>query len=302
MTFLPAAVSSQRSTKRGLVNIASSGTAAQDDAVLLGGNSDLTWYYNYGSEPTSYLANSGLNFVPQCWGPPGTTFLSNVTAQISNGANITAVLGFNEPDGCDNGGACISPYVAATYWIDQIEPLKEHGIKLGSPAPTGSPRGLEWMAQWFAACNGGCNPDFLALHWYGDIEGLASWIGQVNASYLVNITDGIWITEFALENSDLGSTQSFYNHSTSYLDSLSYIDRYSYFGSFRSDVSNVGPNVAMLDGYGKLTDIGSWYKGDSSTGVVPSTSGNSTTSVATIVVSPRTVFLSLLLGLVFAVV
>lgn len=44
-----------------------------------------------------------------------------------------------------------------------------------------------------------------------------------------------------------------------------YITHYSYFKSFRSDVSNVGPNVAMLAERGKLTDIGSWYLGDSDT-------------------------------------
>ena len=48
-----------------------------------------------------------------------------------------------------------------------------------------------------------------------------------------------------------------------------YITHYSYFGSFRSDVSNVGPNVAMLTQSGELTDIGSWYLGGSKTGNIP---------------------------------
>ena len=49
----------------------------------------------------------------------------------------------------------------------------------------------------------------------------------------------------------------------------SYVERYSYFGSFRSSVSNVGPNEAMLDQNGQLTDIGAWYLGDSATGNIP---------------------------------
>lgn len=48
------------------------------------------------------------------------------------------------------------------------------------------------------------------------------------------------------------------------------VTRYSYFGSFRSDESNVGPNAAMLDQDGQLTDIGSWYLGGSATGNIPS--------------------------------
>ena len=49
----------------------------------------------------------------------------------------------------------------------------------------------------------------------------------------------------------------------------SYLTHYSYFGSFRSDVSNVGPNAAMLTQKGELTDIGSWYLGGTATGKVP---------------------------------
>lgn len=50
---------------------------------------------------------------------------------------------------------------------------------------------------------------------------------------------------------------------------LSYITHYSYFGSFRSSVSNVGPNAAMLTEKGDLTDIGSWYLGSTETGKTP---------------------------------
>lgn len=61
------------------------------------------------------------------------------------------------------------------------------------------------------------------------------------------------------------------------------IGKYAWFGAFRSDVSNVGPNVTFLDSNGELTDIGSWYLGGGATGNIPSTnastvavSGNST--------------------------
>lgn len=58
--------------------------------------------------------------------------------------------------------------------------------------------------------------------------------------------------------------------SAKYFDRIDYIDRYSYFGSFRSDVSNVGPNAAMLTQKGQLTDIGSWYLGGKATNNIPS--------------------------------
>lgn len=53
----------------------------------------------------------------------------------------------------------------------------------------------------------------------------------------------------------------------------SIIGKYSYFGSFRSDVSNVGPNVPFLDQNGNLTDIGAWYLGYPPTGNIPSSTG-----------------------------
>jgi hypothetical protein len=54
----------------------------------------------------------------------------------------------------------------------------------------------------------------------------------------------------------------------------------SYFGAFRSDVSNVGANAAMLTQDGKLTDIGSWYMGGAETNNVPKASGASSLGAA----------------------
>lgn len=72
----------------------------------------------------------------------------------------------------------------------------------------------------------------------------------------------IWITEYALPDNDIGLTQQFFNQSAEYFDSTDFITHYSYFGSFRSDKSNVGPNVAMLSNGGLLTSIGSWVSLD----------------------------------------
>jgi hypothetical protein len=58
------------------------------------------------------------------------------------------------------------------------------------------------------------------------------------------------------------------------------ITHYSYFGAFRSDVSNVGPNAAMLTQDGELTDIGSWYMGGAATNNVPEASGASVMGAA----------------------
>lgn len=79
----------------------------------------------------------------------------------------------------------------------------------------------------------------------------------------------MWITEYSLDNQDLQATQAFYNISAEYFDRLDFVERYSLFGAFRSHVSNVGPNAAMLNRDGELTDIGAWYLGRQRTGVHP---------------------------------
>ncbi|KAH0536148.1 hypothetical protein FGG08_006952 [Glutinoglossum americanum] len=228
------------SPKRGLIHIPSPAHPA-DDAIWLSPPTDLTWYYNYAAAPSPALP--ALHFVPQLWGAPSsdsdTAFLDAVRALLAAGTNVSHVLAFNEPDGAaGSGGSDVDPARAARAWNREIAPLRELGVRLGAPAVTGAPAGMAWLRAFFEAC--GCEADFVPVHWYGSFEGLASRVGEVRAAWP---RAEIWVTD--------------------------YITRYSYFGSFRSDVSNVGPNAAMLTQDGELTDIGSWYLGRGATGNVP---------------------------------
>ncbi|KAI9890188.1 MAG: hypothetical protein M1814_004350 [Vezdaea aestivalis] len=259
------------SSKRGLVYVPSPKFPG-DDKIWVSSPSDLSWYYNYRSEPSQAFADyPKLQFVPMLWGTSSspstdTSFLDSVTKQIKNGANITYVLGFNEPDGTGGtGGSNMPADTAATIWKKQMEPLRELGVKLGAPAVTGSPNGFIWLKNFFNACTN-CTVDFFPVHWYGNFEGLASHLGQVMGTY-PNKT--IWITEYALANAPLSDSQYFYKTSAEYFDRIENITHYSYFGSFRSDVSNVGPNAAMLNQKGALTDIGAAYLGRPATGNIP---------------------------------
>ncbi|EKG21153.1 Glycoside hydrolase subgroup catalytic core [Macrophomina phaseolina MS6] len=281
---LAAAQAGTPSSKRGLVYVVTEDNAA-DDAVwtTAAGASELTWYYNYEVQPTASLKNTDLNFVPMLWGTSdkddsagSTDFLDAVRALVKGGANITHVLGFNEPDGSTStGGSNIPADLAASTWIREIEPLRADGIKVGAPAVTGSETGFQWLQNFFTACDGRCTPDFVPVHWYGSFEGFASHLGQMAATY-PNMSE-VWVTEFAYSNVDLDESQAFFNQSMDYLDKMENCTRYSWFGSFRSSVSNVGENAAMLNSKGKLTDLGSWYLGKSATGVEPdSAAGRST--------------------------
>lgn len=217
-----AALTAAQSTspKRGLCYVPSS-KYPQDDSIWVGGGSDLTWYYNYGPEPaSSYKNNKNIQFVPMLWGAKdsdtGTPFYDSVKRQIDGGANISYVLGFNEPDGTHStGGSSLPVDLAAARWKVEIEPLKKLGVKLGAPAVTGAASGWAWLENWFAACDGGCNPDFIPVHWYGNFEGMASHIGQVMSTY-PNMT--VWVTEYGYPNQDLKTTQDFYNMTKNAMD------------------------------------------------------------------------------------
>ncbi len=225
--FTNADVFQTRSAKRGLVYVPSSENP-DDDAIWISNNSDLTWYYNYQQYPSPAYINTSLEFVPMLWGAPSsaldTSFLMNVTSQVLSGANISYVMSFNEPDGTTaTGGSNVTPQLAASTWIREILPLRKLGLQLGAPAVTGANAGFTWLQEFFDACGGNCTADFIPVHWYGDFSGLASHIGQIQATYP---TLKVWVTEFALQESDLVDSQDYFNTSCKYFDRMEYVSHF----------------------------------------------------------------------------
>ena len=205
------------SPKRGLVYVPNS-KYPQDDQFWDSPTSDLIWYYNYGDQPSPAYVNSKLQFVPQLWGAPATSgntaFLDSIQSQVKAGTNFSSVLAFNEPDMQSNvGGSNIDPTTAAQIWMREIEPLSKMGIKLGSPACSSAPSGITWMESFLQACSN-CTVDFMAVHFYGDFQGLASHVGQ----YVGTFNRTVWVTEYADAHASLSDAQTFYNESSSFMD------------------------------------------------------------------------------------
>lgn len=278
-----AGVANAGTGKRGLV-FTPNPMHPEDNKLWRPQDSDLTWYYNYGSTPSPVYADipqDQFDFVPMMWGvgpdPKDTTWLNEVKRVIDGGRNVTHALGFNEPDAPNSwGGSDVDPHKAAQAWVANLEPLAAMGIKLGLPAVTGAPSGLVWLKQFLGNCSalvsdGGsstknCTWDIVPVHWYDNFAGLASHIGERRALW----PDAeIWVTEYAFAHQDLQPTQEYYKQTADYFDKEDYIGRYSYFGAFRSKSSSVGANAPFLNNAGKLTDIGAWYLGKSATGVNP---------------------------------
>jgi len=194
LTLLPLADSAARSSKRGLVFIPKEETP-EDNGVWVQKGTDLTWYYNYHDRVSPAFAGvdqSKFEFVPMMWGVPDksdgdTAFRDNVQTLIKEqGVDIKHVMGFNEPDEKQkNGGSDIKPKDAAEAWIKNMVPLREMGIKVGLPAVTGSPRGLEWLKDFMDECkkeldedDKECEFDFVPVHWYGPFESMTGHIGE----------------------------------------------------------------------------------------------------------------------------
>lgn len=213
------------SAKRGLAYVETS--ESSDDHYWTSG--DLTWYYNWSPTPNSTFDNTPLQFVPMLFGggdssssssSSSSSFSTQIKSLISSGRNITWILGFNEPDGCSGssyGSSCLDAQTASEIWIRELEPLKTEfpHLQLGAPAVTSAPTGFTWLQNFFTACAGKCRADFIPVHYYGDFEGFASHVGQVNATY-ANMS--MWVTEWAFPEEKLEETQDFYNQSIAFLD------------------------------------------------------------------------------------
>ncbi|ROT36099.1 hypothetical protein SODALDRAFT_320546 [Sodiomyces alkalinus F11] len=280
--LFPLAVTAQRNPKRGLC-FTPNADYPEDNQVWTQSGSQLSWYYNYGVDPSpafADLSQEEFEFIPMMWGVDrdnlqDTSFRDRVARLIEDGRNITRVMGFNEPDIDHSGGSGIPPRDAARAWVANFVPLQEMGIQVGLPAMTGAPAGLVWLHEFLDHCSElvssgnsrtNCTYDFLPVHWYDNFEGFASHIGE-RVFHFPNTS--IWVTEYAYAHQELEPTQQFFNMSLEYMDRLDEIGGYSYFGAFRSAESNVGPNAPFLNNAGDLTDVGAWYLGLDTTGVDP---------------------------------
>lgn len=157
-------------------------------------------YYTWSPEPVQ----TDIEFVPMLWGlKQANDWDSNINNTIA-AQHVTSLLGFNEPE--IEGQSNLSPADGATQWKAHIEPLKGLNVRLGAPAPSGSPTGKQWITDWLSACDGGCTVDFMPLHWY-DVNSTAFM--EYLEDYHNTFQKPIWVTEWACQVS-LGSPGSEY--------------------------------------------------------------------------------------------
>lgn len=230
--------------KRGL---AYNDASLVQEYLTLGG--EASWAYNWGSS-TGDLPE-GLAYYPMLWSPApdhSNNWEELASSAIANG--VDALLSFNEPDIVAQ--ANMSPQDAATGHIKWMNPYAGQA-RISTPAISSSQnanQGIDWLQQFFSACNGQCKFDFCAAHWYGP--------GGVNGANLflqhlkdVNTAcDGkpVWVTEFAAQSD---SIDDFMTTIVGALESeeFSFVEKYSY---FMASVGNLFTSPTELTSFGKI--------------------------------------------------
>lgn len=205
---------------------------------LLGDGNQLSWAYNWGSVSDGLSdVDSGIEFVPMLWGDKDDFFADwSANAQAAIDAGAKNLLCFNEPD--NPSQANMDAATAATYHQQYMNPFSSKA-RIGAPAVTNSNvegESLDWLQSFITACDGNCDFDFCAVHWYNTIdagaEDLLDFVTKAQSTCGTDKT--IWVTEFAPNvgspsqdqiSEFLATVQDAFDNNSTY----SFVERYSYF-------------------------------------------------------------------------
>ncbi len=230
--------------KRGL---AFNDASLVQEFLSLGGQA--SWAYNWGST-ASNLPN-GVTYIPMLWSPASdhsNGWDAAAANAISKGAG--ALLSFNEPDIASQ--ANMSPQDAASGHIQWMNPYAGKA-RISSPAISSSEnanQGIDWLKQFFSACNGNCQVDFCAAHWYGPggESGATSFLKHLKDVNTACDGKPVWVTEFAAESDSIDVFMSTIVAALA-TDEYSFVEKYSY---FMASVGELFSSATELSSYGKI--------------------------------------------------
>lgn len=235
--------SSGSSSSGGIGKLGIAWANGADTRLNLLKNQRSKFLYTWSPDIPELALTLGFTPVPQLWGwNQVSDFQSKVKAGYAN-----YVLGMNEPN--QVGQSDMSAQSGAQLWSQYIQPLKNEGYQLGSPATTSAPDGMTWMQDFFSACHG-CTVDFMAVHFYDDtFAKLQAYLELWHNTFQLPI----WVTEFACQNFNGGPQPSsaeiwaFYTQAIAYMDSMPWVHVYFPFG-FMEQLSNVNPADGLFSG------------------------------------------------------
>lgn len=223
-------------------------------------NMGCSWYYNWGTGPSSGQQYKGIEYVPMVWKSTSANDFKNKINAFKN-KGYKYALTFNEPD---LKGQC-DMEVDAVYnvWkgIDGIT-----GINISSPVtalwPQSSP---DWFQTFMRKIdlNNDREVDFISIHCYPDNyggAGMADWFLEEVVDWTWNTyRKPIWITEFSTTGPSItatggNGTKEFWERVMPGLDSREYVERYAAF-----NFNNYNTGLWLYD-TGQLTPAGEVYR------------------------------------------
>jgi hypothetical protein len=227
----------------------------QQDRIDIFPPDRIKWFYNWSADKGS---DTPREFVLMLWSGNQD---ADQFADKARSQGAQCILGFNEPERPDQ--ANMSPGDAARVWKQYVEPLREQGIRLGSPSIASTEEGLNWLQAFL---NEGCYIDFLALHWYG--RGADNFIGYItSARERFGSRYPVWVTEFACTSWNRYQPVSqdeinqFFDQSLARLDDTDWVERYSWFGATRHLPDNLDSGNCLIGSDGQLSELGRKYVG-----------------------------------------
>ena len=256
--LLPEAVMAQSAGKKGGKKGYATGlkSAQQAKAVT---DLKVKWIYNWTSKRPAGLPE-GIEWVPMVFKDNESQFATRAVDEIrADAANKpSAVLGFNEPEGKDQGNMTVEQALAA--WPK----LEELNLPLGSPA--GVHADSPWMQAFMKeALKRKYRIDFITIHWYGGptASQLLSHVDKIARLY----KRPLWITEFC--PADWSATKTgknqhaekdvlrFIKDALPRLERSSDVERYAWFGTAPGNTPT--GCSALCDASGALTKLGEAY-------------------------------------------
>ncbi|MDC0657191.1 glycosyl hydrolase [Leisingera sp. SS27] len=208
----------------------------------------LGWYYNWRPDQMYHKGRQSrsVEFVPMIHGA------RDVNKRIRSDHRVSALLGFNEPDGRSGGHqAGMSVKQAIKLWPR----LERHGLRLGSPATTqsGTLGHNSWLRRFMDQAEArGLRVDFMAVHYYsedGSVKDFERWLRAVHREY----GRPVWVTEFAHidwtrpASASHAQNAAFARKAIAMMERLPFVERHAWFAANPYPWQGRVPQINLLN-------------------------------------------------------
>ncbi|KAK0555234.1 hypothetical protein OC845_000374 [Tilletia horrida] len=194
---------------------------------LLTGKVD--WYHHWQDGSLGDELEGDAEFVPMFWGESKMDEWERQKDEMED--NLPdALLFLNEPD--VRSQAWTSPQDAADLYLREICPYQEQGVRISTPQITYD---FSWLDRFLSLVREqGCEPDFVAVHWYGGKRELGK-LKQFIRTGWTRYHKPMWLSEFgitAASDPTPGEVENFLSEALRWIDEQPFVERVAWHGVY----------------------------------------------------------------------